>query len=210
MWPSDSFSQCPKCRELTYEFDRDFPDLLTHSRRVYFPVLAYYCPACDQVIVELFHSEDDRDVFVCSHDRDWRVAAPATPPRPHPAYNPDRISLRAIVYHARLEFYRSVRQTIGRIVHPDDPVANLEIPKPFDFDVETLRGTLDAWLRNTRSGAASKLTTDSSHVVVHLAVTNRLGLGVQLGRLRRRFALPAGTKLYYFNEGRRYAAQNVE
>src|SRR5260221_6856403 len=102
MWPSNSFSQCPKCGELTHEFDRHFPDIFTHPRELYFPVLAYYCPGCDHVVVEAYHSETDRDVFACTRDADWRGAAPAAPPRPHPAYYCDRISFPAVLAHSCL------------------------------------------------------------------------------------------------------------
>lgn len=209
MWPSDDFSQCPKCGEITREFDRHFPDLITHPRGVYYPVLAYYCPHCDHVVVEVFYSDTDRDVLTCARDADWRVAAPSDPPRPHPAYDSERISFRAVLSHSSLEFHRSVRQQIGRVVRPDDPEVDLQIPTPFDFDTEQVRSTLHTWLRNSKSGTASKATANGSHVTIHLTVSNHPRLRAQLDRLRRRFPLPTGTKLYYFNEGRRYAGNDV-
>lgn len=208
MWPADTFSQCPRCGELTHQFDRHFPDPLTHSRELYFPVIAYYCPACDHVVVELYHSKADRDLISCTRDADWRVTAPSVPPRPHPAYDSDRISLRAVVYHGHLEYLRSVRQQIGRIIRPDDPEAALQIPTPVDFELEEARRILDTWLRNSKSGTASRLTLGDPQAIIHLTISNRPRFGVQLDRLRRRFALPPGTKLYYFNEGRRFAAKN--
>jgi hypothetical protein len=80
---------------------------------------------------------------------------------------------------------------------------------PFDFDMEDVRRTLDTWLRNCKSGTASKSTNGESQATIHLTVSNRPRLKVQLERLRRRFPLPIGTQLYYFNEGRRYASRDI-
>jgi len=206
MWSQEGVSSCPKCAELTYEFDRQFPGLLKYNRETYFPVLAYYCPACDHVIVEAYHSKDDRDVLICPRDSDWRVKAPANPPRLHAAYDPDHISKSAVIYHVRLEFYRTVRQRIGRIVRTDDPKAELQIQGPVNFDPETFRDKLDTLLRNTASGRVSAVSSDGRTLVFQIQVYNRMRFRIQLDRLRRRFTFPETAKLYYFNEDRPYIA----
>ena len=208
MWPSDDFSNCPKCGELTYPFDRHFPDPLEQPHEAHFPVLAYYCLVCDHVVVEAFHSRTDRDVFICPRDADGRFAVPVAPPHPHPAYDCDRISSSAISGTKKV-FQRSVRQQIGRIVRPDDPDVDMQIPTPVDFDVEQVRTTLDKWLRNSKSGRASRTTVDGSHVTIHLTISNRPRVKVQLERLRRRFQIPKSTKFYNFNEGRKYEANDL-
>ena len=119
----------------------------------------------------------------------------------------ERISFQAVVSHSRLEFHRNVRRQIGRIVRPDDPEAELCIPKPVQFDAEAARSTLDGWLRNAKAGLAPKLIDSDSYITIHLILANKPRFKVQLGRLRRRFPLPDRMTLYHFNEGRKYAAQ---
>jgi hypothetical protein len=206
MWSQEGFSNCPTCGELTYEFDRQFPSLQKYDRATYFPVLSYYCPACDHVVVEVYHSKDDRDVLICPHDADWRVRVPSTIPRAHPAYDPEHISKSAVVLHVWLEFYRTVRQQIGRIIQKDDPKAELQISRPVNFDPEILRNKFDTLLRNSASGRVPVVSSDGPTLVFQIQVSNRMRFRIQLDRLRRRFTIPETAKLYYFNEDRPYIA----
>ena len=206
MWSPEQISTCPTCGELTHEFDRNFPNLAKYSRGSYFPVIAYYCPACDNVVLEAYYSKESRESFVFQHDPGWNVKSPAQLPRPHPAYDGNRISQQATLYHSRLEFQRRVRQEIGRITRADDGKAELHVPQSDKFDAETFRTHFDSLLRNSGGGSATNVSMVGSIIIVYIQVTSRIKLRVQLSRLSRRIYVPEGTKLYYFNENRPYVA----
>jgi hypothetical protein len=206
MRSAQKISQCPQCGELTHEFDRRSSGPFYE---VTFPVIACYCPACDHIVVEAYHSREDRDVVIGTHDHDWRVTIPVPLPRPHRAFDVEHISAQAKQRSPGLEFRRQVRQEIGPILRPDDPEFELCLPKPLAFDAETARTTLDGWLHSAKAGAAPQLTETEAHVTIHLVITNKPRFKVQLARLRRRFPFPDRLTLYHFNEGRKYASQFI-
>ncbi len=203
MQSSDKTSRCPSCGELTHEFDRHFAGGFDE---VSFPVIAYYCPACDHIVVEAYHSETDRDIVIGTHDDNWRVTIPPQPPRPHEAFDAERITFRTVMAHDSLERRREIRRQIGRIVRPDDPESELCIQKPVQFSPEEVRSALDDFLRDAKVGSAFGIIVGDSQITIRLVVTNESRFKVQLERLQRRFSLPDRMTLYHFNEGRKYVA----
>jgi hypothetical protein len=155
-------------------------------------------------VVEAYHSKTDCDIVVGAHDSDWRVQLLPPPTRPHPAYDPGRISYKTVLAHSELEFRRAVRKAIGPIVRPDDPETELCMPLPAGFDPEVMRKTLDDCLRDSHAGSILGMSADGSRLTLKILVTNMPRFEFQLTRLLRRFPIPAGLKFYRYNEARKY------
>ncbi|GEM_PF-4919915 len=99
--------------------------------------------------------------------------------------------------------WRQIRSEIGPRRKLDDPRWTLAISDA-QVGIPTIITVLSEWLTNTKSGKVTSQEEDSGEHLIHIEFSEKARARYMVDRLIRKFDLTNCSKLYHYNEGRRY------